>query len=272
MGILYSIRNWTERFEVAQARKVAKWSWVALPNKHDGLGFRRIMALPDGMIVYAAWCLMLQVASKCPTRGVLADENGPLDAADLSIKTGAPKAAFERALSALADRKIGWVLVEHYDDAESLPTYRTVQNSTEPNPTIGAAEPPIEGKLDEVKLSPPAPPDPPDPPAPAKKDPPAEDVPMPEALKTPEFVSARDAWFEQRRRRRLSLREKYLVGTYARLLPLGHQAAAACLRFTVDNDYDGVFPDRFVGTKARIGAGQTFDPKAAEKDPDHGTF
>jgi hypothetical protein len=149
MGVRYSIRNWKERFEVAQATKVKSWSWVALPNKHDGLGFRRIMSLSNGMVVYAAWCLMVQIASKCPVRGVLADENGPLDANDLSLKTGAPKTSFEQALSALSDKKIGWILVEHYEDASSTPSLhnKTEQDITEQDNIAADAAAPVDPNL-----------------------------------------------------------------------------------------------------------------------------
>jgi hypothetical protein len=145
-----------------------------------------------------------------------------------------------------------------------------------PSPKEGAASPPT-GETPSSELSPPAPPaspaqlEPPLPPAPAEKEIRAEDVPLPEGLNTPEFLAARDAWFKQRRRKRLSLREEFLSGKYAELAPLGPVQAAACLRHTISQDYSGVFPEKFM-PKHRIGAGQTHDPRAAEKDPDHGKF
>ena len=75
MGIRYRIRGWVELFENAQSRKCARLTWVPVPNKHDGKSFRRLMGLPNGPSLYGAWLLLLQVASKCPERGVLADED-----------------------------------------------------------------------------------------------------------------------------------------------------------------------------------------------------
>jgi hypothetical protein len=119
---LYKIREWDRHFEVAQTRKVDRMNWVALPVKHDGLGFRRIMAMPDGAAIYGAWVLLLQVAAKCPTRGVLADENGPLDIDDLEMKTGCASKVFSAALKVLTSNRIGWILVAEYQqDGSQLP-------------------------------------------------------------------------------------------------------------------------------------------------------
>jgi hypothetical protein len=49
------------------------------------------------------------VASKMPERGLLVDEDGPLDAEDLAVKTGFPASIFHAAFTVLVDRKIGWL-------------------------------------------------------------------------------------------------------------------------------------------------------------------
>lgn len=112
--MIYSIKNWGKLFETAETRKLKRLTWVPVPNKHDGKGYRRILRLQDGPLVYAAWVLVLQVASKCPTRGVLADDDGPLTAEDIADKTGYPVRYFEIALKALARKEIGWLKVDPY--------------------------------------------------------------------------------------------------------------------------------------------------------------
>lgn len=72
-----------------------------------------------------------------------------------------------------------------------------------------------------------------------------EEVPIPTELDSEEFRAARDDWIAQRRKRKLSLRPDYVTRQYARLMPLGPQRAAACLRHTVDQDYQGLFPEKF---------------------------
>ena len=263
MAVLYSIRNWNDLFETAQSRKIkGPLPWVAIPTKHDGLGFRRIVSMENGSAIYAAWILMVQVAAKCPVRGVLADENGPFDFHDLAAKTGFTPALFEQAITPLASNKIGWIVVERSQD-DTIPEpfsnaqYSTGHNTTEQNKGASASpSQPLDLEGDSFPLSPPAsdlPPDSPAPPAPPAKEPPApaeplyraEDVPLPPELDTPDFHASRDAWFLQRRRKRLSLRKEYLVRQYERLRPLGPTNAAACLMHTVDQDYDGLFPDKF---------------------------
>lgn len=109
----YAIRNWETYYENHETRKRCKsMSWVKFPNRHDGNGFRRCMSLPDAGTVYAAFCLAVQVASKTPERGVLADEDGPMTPEDLSFKTGLPAEAFARMFDVMSNPqfKIGWIL------------------------------------------------------------------------------------------------------------------------------------------------------------------
>lgn len=108
----YRIKDWDKHFENHQSRKVKRQQWVAVPNQHDGKSFRRIAAHSDGVQVFAAWVLMLEAASKMPVRGVLADEDGPLDAEDLASMTGFPAAIFTAAFELLTQDKIGWLSAE----------------------------------------------------------------------------------------------------------------------------------------------------------------
>ncbi|MFT5327491.1 MAG: hypothetical protein ACI8P0_005383 [Planctomycetaceae bacterium] len=116
MKMRYRIRRWDELFENAQSRKTKTTSWVPVRNKHDGKSFRRVMALPNGPAIYAAWILTLQVASKCPKRGVLADADGPLTAEDLSVKTDCPESLFDEVFAELTSEKISWLEAEEVDD------------------------------------------------------------------------------------------------------------------------------------------------------------
>lgn len=116
---LYRIKDWDRHFEVSQTRKCARLTWVATPNKHDGKSYRRLMRHPDGAAIYGAWCLILQVASKCPERGVLSDGTDPLTAEDLALKTDCPEKWFDLALELLSTPEIGWLLVADYQHAPS---------------------------------------------------------------------------------------------------------------------------------------------------------
>lgn len=122
---LYRVRNWDTIFENSRSRAFKKLDWVPIPNKHDGKSYRRLVAMDNGLAMYAAWVLIVQVASKCPQRGVLADEDGPLDASDLSFKTGVSADVFSQAFRVLISPAIGWLAVDpsgHCQRTDSAPT------------------------------------------------------------------------------------------------------------------------------------------------------
>jgi hypothetical protein len=116
----YRIKDWDVHFENHDSRKISNARWFPMPNKHDGKSFRRIAAHRDGVPVFAAWTLLLEVASKMPTRGVLSDEDGPLDADDLAAMTGFPTQIFELAFSLLTQPKVAWLEVDG-QESRSIP-------------------------------------------------------------------------------------------------------------------------------------------------------
>lgn len=146
----YEIVDWEEHFEVAQTKRNRhhKHSWVAMPNKHDGKGYRRLAKRKDFLSVFGAWCLIAEVASKCPKRGLLADSDGPLCTEDIAIKTGASEAEMDAALKVLCSKAIGWMRSVHYSVHDltavrpqsdpDTPTRQdqTEQYNTEPNNTV----------------------------------------------------------------------------------------------------------------------------------------
>lgn len=110
----YFIQRWGELFEIAQGRRPKRLRWVAVPNRHDSTGYRRVISMERGLELYGTWMLMVQIASKMPIRGILASEAGPLSIEDLAAITGAPGSAFKRAIRVLGDDRIGWIGVEEW--------------------------------------------------------------------------------------------------------------------------------------------------------------
>lgn len=140
----YRIRDWDKHFENSESRKYKSLKWVPVMNKHDGKGYRRVAAHPKSVQVFCAWSLIIQVASKMPTRGVLLDDDGPITASDLSSMTGFPESIFEAAFNVLVDSKIGWLNVEISEDlrkSPNVPGETTVeQNRTEQNNSTAERE------------------------------------------------------------------------------------------------------------------------------------
>ena len=109
--MIYSVTDWGELYENHETRKRKSLFWVLVPNSHDSLGFVEIMERPDGLEVFGAWNLILQVASKCPVRGLLANAKGrPYTAREIAKKTRANADQIENALKVLVE--IGWIHAE----------------------------------------------------------------------------------------------------------------------------------------------------------------
>lgn len=103
------VRRWNESFENSESRKVRSTSYVPLPNKHDGKGYSRIANHQRSCHIFTGWILILQVASKCPERGLLVDEDGSLDVDDIAVMTRFDVSIFELAIPILVDPKVGWL-------------------------------------------------------------------------------------------------------------------------------------------------------------------
>lgn len=106
---LLVLTRWDQYFETYESQRLkGACKFVAMPTKHDGRSFRRLLRERDGVALYGAWALLVQVAMKMPMRGVLADASGPLNAIDLEDKTMAPAKTFERLINLVTSEHIGW--------------------------------------------------------------------------------------------------------------------------------------------------------------------
>lgn len=143
----YRIRNWDANFETADSRKrKSPMVWIKIPTKHDGKGYRRLMALPDGPTMYGCWVAIVALAAKCPERGVLADADGPLDSADIAATTGMDRQIVERTLETLSavENRICWIICRNLPESATPSAERgvhiTVHDITEQD-TTGAEAP-----------------------------------------------------------------------------------------------------------------------------------
>ncbi len=72
---VYRIHKWATHYETHDTRKIKNLCWVPISNKH-GDGFMELMDHEQGDRHFAAWILLLQVASKTCERGVLVRQVG----------------------------------------------------------------------------------------------------------------------------------------------------------------------------------------------------
>ncbi len=99
-----TIKDWDSHYETNETRKLKRLLWVKLPNQHDSLPYRTIASHPRGPEIFAAWILMVQVASKQGQRG-----NLPMSPEELGLVTGFPAEIFKLAFEVLKSPKIGWI-------------------------------------------------------------------------------------------------------------------------------------------------------------------
>ena len=140
---MWRVTNWDKHFETAQTRPYKLLRWVPMPNKHDGDGFTQLIEHEHGAMHYGAWCLLVQVASRCNPRGTLIRETGkPHDEKSLARMTRIGVHVFIEAIPRFI--AIGWL--EDVDADSVLIACRSVKqkspgrtelNGTEQNRTSG---------------------------------------------------------------------------------------------------------------------------------------
>ncbi len=110
----YRIANWDELFENNRSRELKNLDWVPIPNKQDGDGYTELLDHKNGAAHLGAWTALLQLASKCETRGKLMRNTGePHCAASISRRTRIPKEILEEMLPRVL--KTGWLEVVNTD-------------------------------------------------------------------------------------------------------------------------------------------------------------
>jgi hypothetical protein len=127
---MWRIKDWEQIYERGDKR-IRRMEYVLVPNKHDGYGFRSVMAEEDGTSILGAWLLLLQVASKANPRGYLVRSTGEAHTAVTIAKmTGSVPGILERAFEVLSLPEIGWIEITD-DDIEGLVEVRRPEAAEE---------------------------------------------------------------------------------------------------------------------------------------------
>lgn len=127
------IKDFKKHYEKSDNKKVKEMKWLSLPIKFEGLKYRRLMKMSDGMEILGVWIVLLQLSAKMPVRGVLANSDGDLTLGDITLMTDCPLKSLKKAIPVLSSKDIGWI-------SDNLPTISdnprtTLQNTTEHNTT-----------------------------------------------------------------------------------------------------------------------------------------
>jgi hypothetical protein len=110
---LYVVPNWDRDFENSKSKCTENCTFVCIGNHFDGKKIRRLARHEHGQQLHGAFLEIVQVASKCPWRGVLLDADGPIGARDLADKTLFPEEGFTLAFEELCKPFIG--LLERHE-------------------------------------------------------------------------------------------------------------------------------------------------------------
>lgn len=109
---LYKIRGWSGFYENCASRKLKKLDWVAICNKPDGENFAKIVAHPEGAVIFAGFITLLQLASRCCPRGTLIkSDNSPHTPISMAFKCRCPVEWFTVSLPFLVDNT-DWLEIE----------------------------------------------------------------------------------------------------------------------------------------------------------------
>ena len=108
---LWRVRDWADVFETSETRKYRQLRRVSVPNKHEGKGWKRLCGLPLAPALLGTFVVIVELASKAPARGYLADEDGPWTTEDMADMSGLTPyvSDFDRALSELSTDRIDWL-------------------------------------------------------------------------------------------------------------------------------------------------------------------
>lgn len=111
---IYRVKDWNEKYEIAQSRHYTNLKWVAIPNTHNGNGYAALCQHPQAVELFAAFILIVEVASmqKKEHRGTLISDSGrPITAKQLAFITHFPVKIFDLAFEELIKEEIGWLEV-----------------------------------------------------------------------------------------------------------------------------------------------------------------
>lgn len=122
--IVFRIAGWSDHFETEKSKGYVTPVKALSPNRMDGGGFLAIMSEPDGLAIYGAFKLMVNVVSKQPKprNGWLTKDGTatgiPYTAKTLALIFRRPQAEVQRALEVLSSTDIKWL--EAHDPVKTL--------------------------------------------------------------------------------------------------------------------------------------------------------
>lgn len=121
MSVAWSIKDWNEVFEDHRSREVTRLHYLpcrVLDRKSDA--YATLVTMDGGVEAYGVFWALVLIAARCPVRGVLSDDRGPMTAIRLAVKSRLPVNSVERALGLLSMPEVGWL--QQVSSTHEVPT------------------------------------------------------------------------------------------------------------------------------------------------------
>jgi hypothetical protein len=104
----YQIVDWDKHYENNRTREMKHMAWVPMPNRQDNDGYTELLDHANGASHFGAWCALVEVASRCVTRGTLLRDSGKAhDSISLERITRIPVNVWNEVFPRLLS--IGWI-------------------------------------------------------------------------------------------------------------------------------------------------------------------
>ncbi len=107
--LAYAIKRWSSRFENAQSRRTKDLNHSLTPHELNSTHLEHLMSKEGGPTALAVWHILIQLATRCPQRGLLVDEDGPLTDKTIAKACHLTEAQVSKALSLLMSESIDWL-------------------------------------------------------------------------------------------------------------------------------------------------------------------
>lgn len=238
---MLTIVDWNERYEKSDTRKCKDMKWVPVPNRWDSIGYLAIMDLPDALAVMGAWMLILEVASRCEHRGILAEAGQPLTPAMIAAKVRAPLKGINRAIDVLSSPAISWISNSIESHPDDIPASREIIPGTrEIIPTTG------QDRTGQDRT---------------KQDSSPRSAVEPLPFLGDVFRSAWESWLSHRRgMKKKPYTPEGIVAQFKRLASWGEDRAVAAIYFSIAQNWEGIYEEH-----PRSGGSSAGQPRRASQ-------
>jgi hypothetical protein len=96
--------------------RVKTMKWVTTPISQESLGLIRLKKLPNGLMIYGVYQLLVQLAAVLPVKGVFWCDRGAMTFEDIAERLHIDEADTKEAIEVLLSKRIKWLDEVEIDD------------------------------------------------------------------------------------------------------------------------------------------------------------